>query len=204
MKFALLLLSLMTAFVHAAEIDVRSFPIRKREELNAREYQPLLPERFRFADQVAGKPIADQITLRIFDSASARESLCFLSSFEIKEMSLFLGVSSAAAQGIKKKCAGYSVRESDRGVLRAMAVRILGDSRTNQRAKEYAFLFATVGEPAIEGFTGRDGLTLIIVNENEASEARLVRILAHELAMSFDQLDLWALAIRRAKPGSAD
>lgn len=154
-----------------------------------RELFDLVPATFYFARNEAGWPIADQVTLKIFQSPTARRALCFLASESSADVSRFLGVSPRAGAEIVKLCRGSRpLSAGERGYFQHMKNHIFPGASSNQAAKSYVFFFSPDFRPKIEGFTGSNGLTLVVLNPNEMTAEHWIRLFAHEIAMSFDQL----------------
>lgn len=183
----LIALLALTGFSATAKgISARDWPeINKRDVNGDERLLSLLPDRFRLATAAQSQPIADQLTERIFEASSARRSFCVMGAESASDFETFLGVSKKSALRLKKKCAGVSVPAHSKRILNMMRSAIM--NQTFQPRKVYAFA-ATASLPTIEGFTQKDGLTVIILNENEMNEAHMLRVLVHELAITFDQV----------------
>lgn len=151
------------------------------------EVARILPKQFRFANHKMAQAMIDRLTLRIFESASARRGLCFLNSQENNDIRHFLGVSKKAAIEIGRMCGPVKLTKLQSSRLVAMKAKLFSEE-TFQKPKNYAFAFPAEEVPKIEGFTAKSGMTLIVLNQREVSEARLIRLMSHEIAMSFDQL----------------
>jgi len=154
-------------------------------------YGKYLPNQFRFADHQHLRKIIDQITIRLFESTAVKKSLCFLSAESAKDLQHFLGVSKSASRQITKSCRGMNVTDRDKRYLAVMKSTIFG-SPTHQPGKTYVLFLFEDTFPKIEGYTNKDGVTFLAINQKEFNEAHLLRLVAHELAISFDQLAMLA------------
>lgn len=162
----------------------------------------LLTSRFRFAQRRELQVLVDVLTERLFASKTIREKLCFLGSLKNSDFSHFLGVSKDGALELERLCAQIPVTRFDRDRLKIMKSQMPGDA-TFQRPKEFALILSLSDTPVIEGFTTREGLTVIALHQRDYSFEHLLRIWIHELAISFDQLSemapltgrLWSLGL---------
>lgn len=153
-----------------------------------RAYSNLFPKRFRIVPGEDVQDLVDRVTQKLFTTPTGRKSLCFISTADDKFVRDYLGVSLTAARAIRKACSWERVSDAQKHMFRNMRERFL-NTPPSKRSKRILFLFPEGKPPAIEGFTTKENTTLYLVMENELSEAKLVRMFAHELAMSYDQFN---------------
>jgi len=151
------------------------------------EFNALLPDRFYFANPTAVQPLIDQLLTHMFASLTARTAFCPLAGQSPNDLHGFLGASPATAIALAKMCGPIKLTNDQQRLLNAMKAHMPGED-THQPSKTYALAVSANTLPPIEGFSAQTGTTLIVVNKNEFNEPHLLRILAHELAISFDQL----------------
>jgi hypothetical protein len=153
-------------------------------------YISLFPTQFRLADKKLTARLADELTKKIFESETGRLSFCFLTSAEEKFISYYLGVSKAVAKNLRKTCAPYNRRLTDaqKHMFRNMRQVMIPGADPSQRQKRMIFVISESGPMDIEAYSTRENTTLFFLERSAFTEANLVRVLAHELAMSYDQL----------------
>jgi hypothetical protein len=153
-------------------------------------YMYLFPAQFRLAGKKLTARLTDELTKKIFESETGRVSLCFLTSAEEKFTSYYLGVSKALAKDLRKTCAPYNQKLTDaqKHMFRNMRSTLVPGTNPSQRQKRMVFVISESGPMDIEAYSTRENTTLFFLERGAFTEANLVRVLAHELAMSYDQL----------------
>jgi hypothetical protein len=148
-------------------------------------YRNLLPHHFRIASGAGVAPFVDGLLLKIMSTNQGKRSFCFLAGAGDGVISYYLGASAPAAARIRAACAGTPASAQSRMAAGAMAMY-------PQLGKKYVLVIAEGEIPRIEGFTTAARTTLFVLDRDDLSETNLLRTMAHELAMTFDQLALLA------------
>lgn len=153
------------------------------------DYLSLFPREFRLLGHKQTQKLNDHALLKIFSSETGQKSLCFLASKGTKELRQYLGLSLAAAKSVKNICQerNRSLSEAEKSMFDRMHRFSPLRGSVGQPLKKVIFLLNEGAPPEIEAFTTKQNTSVFILPRNDLSETRIVRMLAHELAMSYDQ-----------------
>jgi hypothetical protein len=197
----------------SAELDfsaARRFPVRRRPSaaeaeamrdgapllrlMNTdstlfRRVRYLLPERFRIAPAGSFQPQVDEAVLRLASTDAGKKAVCAFAVDSARDVETYLQVSPAAAKKVRAGCKGYPVPPAV-----AARLRVIREARPPFQptplvpAKKFVFVFSETGRPAIEGYTAKNNTTYLVLTKETADPDTLLRMISHELAVSYDQL----------------
>lgn len=172
------------------EAALKAFKDIGHKDAEFLHYMYLFPAKFRLADKKLTARLTDELTKKVFESETGRQSLCFLTSAEENFIPYYLGVSKAAGKELRKTCAPYNKKLTDaqKHMFRNMRSTLVPGTDPSQRQKRMVFVISESGPMDIEAYSTRENTTLFFLERSAFTEANLVRVLAHELAMSYDQL----------------
>lgn len=173
------------------EAAIKAFKDIGHKHAEFLNYMNLFPEKFRLADKKLTARLTDDLVRKLFESETGRISFCFLTSAEEKFISFYLGVSKAAGKELRKTCAPYNKKltNAQKHMFQNMRSTLVPGTDPSQRQKRMVFVISESGPMEIEAYSTRENTTLFFLERAAFTEANLVRVLAHELAMSYDQLN---------------
>ncbi|MGZ3693064.1 MAG: hypothetical protein ACXWQO_02435 [Bdellovibrionota bacterium] len=149
----------------------------------------LLPNKFRIADGKQFQPVIDDAILKMASTEAGKQAVCVFSVDGIKDVEMYLGVSTAAAKKVRDACVGRNYSEAAVGRLRVMReVRLPFFPIPLVPAKKFVFLFSESGRPEIEGYSTKNNTTYLVLSPESQNAASISRLVAHEIATSYDQL----------------
>lgn len=157
------------------------------DPLDFSAYIELFPDKFRLVDPKNTQGLIDDLILKILSTDSGKASFCFLSSSKAGFVPYYLGVSKAAAKKIKQVCANQKVTKTQKQFFVMMNSVAFPLDIPGQRQKRLFFVVSESGAPKIEAYSTKENTSVFFLNRNEITEANLIRILSHELAVSYDQ-----------------
>lgn len=159
------------------------------DSVNFYKLRYLLPTRFRLADGKQFQPLIDDVMLKLAESPSGRKLLCAFAADRAEDVQGYFQVSASAAARIKQGCAGVKVSDAVKGRLRAMRYAnppLFPDPAVPH--KKFVFIFSEDGRPGVEAYTTTRNVSYLVLNRETMNPDHLLRTMAHELAISYDQL----------------
>lgn len=150
-------------------------------------FQYLIPRKFHLTQNTETRGLIDDLVMELLSAPTARKSFCFLATDSVQNLSAYLGISRGAAVKAKALCASTPISAAEMQMFTLMKTEIVHGAPPAQKPKKFLFLLSDVGPAPIEGFTTRDNTTLFVVTPAEFTREKLLRLLAHELAVSYDQ-----------------
>jgi hypothetical protein len=148
----------------------------------------LLPEKFRIADGSQFQPMIDDAVSKLAATDAGRRAVCPFAASD-KTVAMYFSVSEGTARKIARDCQGYPTPPSVRARLAFMSeVRPPFQPEPAVPAKKFVFLFSDGARPAIEGYTAKNNVTYLVLTKETQNADTLSRMLAHEIAVSYDQL----------------
>lgn len=138
----------------------------------------ILPTRFRLVNGRGIQSTVDSLVTEILDTETGRRAFCPFSVFSIDQLRRHLGISREAAEEIALKCVRQGSRLAEIEQVRLMK---------NLPPKVWIFLFGEEDPGPAESYTSRYNVSYVVTGPVLTRE-RLVRAMAHELAVSYDQL----------------
>lgn len=149
----------------------------------------LFPQKFRVAQAQDLQKILDEAILAIASTETGKQAICPFAVDSDADLQSYFQVSGAAAHTLREGCEG---RPAVPAITRRL--RIMREARPPFQPtplvpfKKFVFLFAEDKLPEIEAYSSRQNITYIILDRRDFSFPALVRTIAHELAVSYDQL----------------
>lgn len=148
-----------------------------------------LPKEIKVVDQINAQALIDRITLKIASTPTGKRALCFLAANGTPQNAHdYLHLSDSAADQFIKSCSGVHLTASETANLATMTFRLTASDSPWMPVKKYLLTVSQSGRTPVEGFTTRRNLTLLIFASREVQEAKVLRLFAHEFAITLDQL----------------
>ncbi|MGZ3662023.1 MAG: hypothetical protein ACXVCK_18115 [Bdellovibrionota bacterium] len=154
------------------------------------DYRNLFPRRFRLITGAEIQPLLDTLLEKIFSTTLGKKSFCFLAADDEKYIRFFLGASPTTGHKLKQACAAFPLSAQQMRAFRSMIFNPTGPLPPPPRQSKKFLLLVSEdpSPPAIEGFSTASDTTLFVFTRSDLTELNLLRTLAHELSMTFDQL----------------
>lgn len=144
----------------------------------------LLPEKFRIAQAAPFQRVIDDTVLKMSRSDAGKKAICSFAAESAKDVQTFFQVSEPAAAAIRQSCRGFPIPESVKRALSGMRSTAFGSTP----AKKFIFIASESGAPSIEGYTSRNNTSYILLTKENMRPELIQKIVAHEIAISYDQL----------------
>lgn len=179
-------------------LSSKDVPLAQALEIdNWGEYEmvrSLLPSRFSLTNGKRLQAKIDHATERIFESSTARKSLCFLAAGKPSDLVAFFGVSKSSAARLQTHCRDQKLGPAQKQGLEHLRAlyNLDGGTLSWEKPKRYALIFPQNEAARVSSYTTRENLTLLFVPRPGMSEPELIRFIAHEIAITFDQMNTLA------------
>jgi|GEM_PF-6790005 len=149
----------------------------------------LLPARFRLAQGEQFQSIIDDAVLELSKSEAGKKAICPFAVDREKDVQMYFATSAQAARKIRITCRDYPKNSALTSRLRFMREAhppFYPEPRLP--AKKFVLIFNEAGSTEIEGYTAKSNVTYLVLTKETMKTDLVRRMIAHELAISYDQL----------------
>lgn len=133
------------------------------------------------------RPALTSALKEIFRTETGRQALCPFVKTD-STFKLYIGDFPEIRAEIRARCGNKYDNPVLLGIVRAMSSMMPGDPGPSAPVKKYSFIGPAGDMASIASFTNKANHTFFLILRKEMSGPLLIRALAHELAMSYDQL----------------